>query len=373
MAKLPRGLLKQLGITPTSRSKPAPLTSKMKKRMEEVKGITKGKRFEETKKIADAKDKKKRNKVDKKNTSPKMEAEKKASSKSRGEVKDSNKAKKLDASLDGPQTKSLLKTKSEKIAAKEGKTTQQLGKMSEPSESRYTAKSQMSMATKTAKGFDAAAETVDRLYAKMVDGRYTQKEYTTFISAQRRAKDAILKRGDTSLAKRFDLTKGMLNINPANPSDKVISKPVGKSISAKEAAEKIVSIRKKKGVAERRSIRLATPEQKASAKRLKLKKEKEEMGFSKGGMPTTYKGGVLNGHGKNYGKPGGYNMGGLAAPTAKQTGLKKLPSSVRNKMGYMYGGGMSNKKNMGSTDYRKGGLVIVIGTGKPMKTKKGKK
>ena len=347
------------------------LTSKMKKRMEEVKGITKGKRFEETKKIADAKDKKKRNKVDKKNTSPKMEAEKKASSKSRGEVKDSNKAKKLDASLDGPQTKSLLKTKSEKIAAKEGKTTQQLGKMSEPSESRYKAKSQMSMATKTAKGFDAAAETVDRLYAKMVDGRYTQKEYTTFISAQRRAKDAILKRGDTSLAKRFDLTKGMLNINPANPSDKVSSKPVGKSISAKEAAEKIVSIRKKKGVAERRSIRLATPEQKASAKRLKLKKEKEEMGFSKGGMPTTYKGGVLNGHGKDYGKPGGYNMGGLAAPTAKQTGLKKLPTDVRNKMGYMYGGGMAKKK-IASTDYRKGGLVIMI-TGGNTKMKKGKK
>ena len=97
---------------------------------------------------------------------------------------------------------------------------------------------------------------------------------------------------------------------------------------------------------------------------------------NKGGMvkskATTYKGGVLNGHGKDYGKPGGYNMGGLATPTAKQTGLKKLPSSVRNKMGYMYGGGMAKKKTMGSTDYRKGGLVIMIGTGKPMKTKKGK-
>ena len=99
--------------------------------------------------------------------------------------------------------------------------------------------------------------------------------------------------------------------------------------------------------------------------------------MNKGGMvkskATTYKGGVLNGHGKDYGKPGGYNMGGLATPTAKQTGLKKLPSSVRNKMGYMYGGGMSNKKNMGSMDYRKGGLVIMIGTGKPMKNKKGTK
>ena len=92
--------------------------------------------------------------------------------------------------------------------------------------------------------------------------------------------------------------------------------------------------------------------------------------MNKGGLakPTTYKGGVLNGHGKNYGKPGGYNMGGLTAPTANQTGLKKLPTAVRNKMGYMYGGGMAKKKNMGSMDYRKGGLVIMIGT-----AKKGKK
>ena len=97
--------------------------------------------------------------------------------------------------------------------------------------------------------------------------------------------------------------------------------------------------------------------------------------MNKGGMvkskPTTYKGGVLNGHGKNYGKPGGYNMGGLAAPTAKQTGLKKLPTDVRNKMGYMYGGGMAKNKST-STDYRKGGLVIMI-TGGNTKMKKGKK
>jgi hypothetical protein len=96
---------------------------------------------------------------------------------------------------------------------------------------------------------------------------------------------------------------------------------------------------------------------------------------NKGGMvkskPTTYKGGVLNGHGKDYGKPGGYNMGGLAAPTAKQTGLKKLPTDVRNKMGYMYGGGMAKNKST-SMDYRKGGLVIMI-TGGNTKMKKGKK
>ena len=82
--------------------------------------------------------------------------------------------------------------------------------------------------------------------------------------------------------------------------------------------------------------------------------------MNKGGLST-----------KDYGKAGGYNMGGLAAPTAKQTGLKKLPTDVRNKMGYMYGGGMAKNKST-SMDYRKGGLVIMI-TGGNTKMKKGKK
>ena len=39
-------------------------------------------------------------------------------------------------------------------------------------------------------------------------------------------------------------------------------------------------------------------------------------------------------------------------PTAKQKGLKKLPSAVRNKMGYMKNGGMMKKKG-----YAKGGAM----------------
>ena len=50
---------------------------------------------------------------------------------------------------------------------------------------------------------------------------------------------------------------------------------------------------------------------------------------------------------------------GLKMPTADQVGLKKLPTQVRNKMGYMYGGGMAKKPRMGSMDYRKGGLLLV--------------
>jgi len=49
----------------------------------------------------------------------------------------------------------------------------------------------------------------------------------------------------------------------------------------------------------------------------------------------------------------GYKRGGLTKPTDDQTGLKKLPTPVRNKMGYMKRGGKVTK---GHTDMRKGGL-----------------
>ena len=49
----------------------------------------------------------------------------------------------------------------------------------------------------------------------------------------------------------------------------------------------------------------------------------------------------------------GYKRGGLTQPTPNQTGLKKLPTAVRNKMGYMKRGGKVTK---GHVDMRKGGL-----------------
>jgi len=68
----------------------------------------------------------------------------------------------------------------------------------------------------------------------------------------------------------------------------------------------------------------------------------------------------------NIGKRGGTGrnrenlaQGGLKMPTADQVGLKKLPTAVRNKMGYMYGGGMGKKPRMSKMDYRKGGMVII--------------
>jgi len=67
------------------------------------------------------------------------------------------------------------------------------------------------------------------------------------------------------------------------------------------------------------------------------------------------------------------NKGGLKMPTADQVGLKKLPTPVRNKMGYMYGGGMMKKPRMSSMDYRKGGLLILAIDMMKKKNKKGKK
>jgi len=52
-------------------------------------------------------------------------------------------------------------------------------------------------------------------------------------------------------------------------------------------------------------------------------------------------------------KEKGMNKGSLVQPKEGQTGLKKLPSKVRNKMGYMNRGGLTKS---GSTDMRKGGM-----------------
>jgi len=52
-------------------------------------------------------------------------------------------------------------------------------------------------------------------------------------------------------------------------------------------------------------------------------------------------------------KPRQFKRGGLTQPTADQAGLKKLPTAVRNKMGYMKRGGTVKT---GHTDMRKGGL-----------------
>ena len=86
---------------------------------------------------------------------------------------------------------------------------------------------------------------------------------------------------------------------------------------------------------------------------------------------------------KMLGKTRRMSQGGALKPVPtgnKGKGLSKLPTPVRNKMGFMYGGGMpmpSKKPRMSNTDYRKaakGMLIISINVAKKKKGKgKGKK
>lgn len=62
-------------------------------------------------------------------------------------------------------------------------------------------------------------------------------------------------------------------------------------------------------------------------------------------------------------KKKGMAMGGLKKPAAGQTGLKKLPTSVRNKMGYAKKGGSMKKKGyamggMKKKGYAAGGMTV---------------
>ena len=65
------------------------------------------------------------------------------------------------------------------------------------------------------------------------------------------------------------------------------------------------------------------------------------------GLTGMKRGGMMKkkGYAKGGMKKKGYAMGGaMKRPTANQKGLKKLPTAVRNKMGYMAKGGMTMKK-----------------------------
>ena len=190
--------------------------------------------------------------------------------------------------------------------------------------------------------------------------------------AEKQKKKVEVKKKSSKVNKKVE-SKNKLDPTPSSPRSAIVQAQQYKKIQSGLEKEYTNTLDKYNKLKDKKSETAMLMVRKLNLMSKKIKGKKSipmlPQNKNKGGLakPTTYKGGVLNGHGKDYGKPGGYNMGGLTAPTANQTGLKKLPSSVRNKMGYMYGGGMA-KKNMGSMDYRKGGLVIMIGT-----AKKGKK
>ena len=79
----------------------------------------------------------------------------------------------------------------------------------------------------------------------------------------------------------------------------------------------------------------------------------KKKGYAKGGMKKKgmARGGAMM-------KKKGMAMGGLKKPAANQTGLKKLPTTVRNKMGYAQKGGMMKKKGMARGGMKKKGYAM---------------
>ena len=74
-------------------------------------------------------------------------------------------------------------------------------------------------------------------------------------------------------------------------------------------------------------------------------------------------------------KKKGMAMGGLKKPAAGQTGLQKLPTPVRNKMGYMKKGGMTKKGyamggSMKKKGYAMGGMTKSYGVVDNLKKKR---
>jgi len=94
----------------------------------------------------------------------------------------------------------------------------------------------------------------------------------------------------------------------------------------------------------------------------------KKKGMAKGGMKKKgmARGGAMM-------KKKGMAMGGLKKPAAGQTGLKKLPTPVRNKMGYMAKGGMKKKGmamgGMKKKGYAMGGMRVKYKVGGMVKGK----
>tara|TARA_Y100001963_G_scaffold73789_1_gene102618 strand:+ start:240 stop:1121 length:882 start_codon:yes stop_codon:yes gene_type:complete len=199
--------------------------AKIEKRIAEIKKSDKMKKESAE---ANKKEQAKLNKKDKKEGSPKMAAEKKAQGLSAG-------------------AKRKLKSKDTKTIKKLEKAARSLGKdykgninrlMSEKQLGNFKGKQQMHLAGGSARGADAAKETMMRLYNKMKSGKYSQTDYNDFISAQRKVRDFMGRRGDVDLkAPKNVLLAKFPEPNLIKAKRLEMIKEVGKKFKAKKAKE----------------------------------------------------------------------------------------------------------------------------------------
>ena len=257
-------------------------------------------------------------------------------------------ASRVDKDTGGSQkTADLVGTKGEKVTVAKDKNFLE---MSKTMGSKERAKLVTGLELKETKG------TITKQEKKLLDRLNAASKK---VAEDAPIKAAITKKGKRTLEKGtyMHINTGELIKDPKNAKDL----PDGKKMYILNPTDN-----QKKKAAENAEVR-------ERLKKLKQSPEKDAKQLVRNRMRIPI-GSLANRRAKNL--PRGditkkMSKGGLKMPSADQVGLKKLPTAVRNKMGYMYGGGMSKKPKMGNMDYRKGGMVMIVLD--MMKKKKGKK
>ena len=182
------------------------------------------------------------------------------------------------------------------------------------------------------------------------------KKNSELSSAQRKQLEVLQSRVDGVAARAFDKA----NVRGAITKTKMKGYDPSKNVP-KTKDQDMKAYEKKQLKEDRERVELVK----------KLAKEKG-MAKAKGGM-TKKKKGMARGGAMM--KKKGMALGGLKKPAAGQTGLKKLPTTVRNKMGYAKNGGMMKKKGMArggmkKKGYAMGGMKTTYRVGGMVKGKK---
>tara|TARA_Y100001937_G_scaffold88176_1_gene119245 strand:- start:236 stop:1177 length:942 start_codon:yes stop_codon:yes gene_type:complete len=210
---------------------------------------------------------------------------------------------------------------------------------------------------------------------KKAEGKMTamQKLQREFEGLTKKAKIAEIAKGSKS--KYYSVIKKIKGLQKGGSGTRPEKEIDPKSIRTKGQFENLLAKGRLEGLSNDKIVDIAlrvgyitADEMMGNAKGGAMMKKK---GMARGGMK---KKGMARGGMKKKGmarggmKKKGMAMGGLKKPAANQTGLKKLPSAVRNKMGYAQKGGSMKKKGMArggmkKKGYAAGGMTVSYKVG----------
>ena len=189
---------------------------------------------------------------------------------------------------------------------------------------------------------------------KKAEGKMTpmQKLQREFEGLTKKAKIAEIAKGSKS--KYYSVIKKIKGLQKGGSGTRPEKEIDPKSIRTKGQFENLLAKGRLEGLSNDKIVDIAL--------RVGYINGDELMGNAKGGAMMKKKGMAKGGMKKK-----GMAMGGLKKPAANQKGLQKLPTAVRNKMGYMQKGGMKKKGmargGMKKKSYAAGGMTVTYKVG----------